>query len=157
MFEKVLLATDGSVHAMEALKYARDLAQSHGSQVIVVHAYQPVSTYLGEPWLHRVVACHVATGRELADLAVQELEGAGIEVEMEVLEGPPADAILHVASSRQCDLIVMGCRGRGTLASLLLGSVSQRVLSHATIPVMIVSAREPETTLAAPGSERLPA
>ena len=157
MFERILLATDGSVHALEALNYARDLAVAHGSQVIVIHAYEPVSTYLGEPWLHRVVACHAALGRELADLAVKELEKAGIDVEVEVLEGPPADAILRVAENRQCELILMGSRGRSTLASLLLGSVSHRVLSHATIPVMIVSARAAETIRAVPGSERSPA
>ena len=65
---------------------------------------------------------------------------AGREVIVEVLEGPPADAILRVADVRQCDLIVMGSRGHGTLASLLLGGVSHRLLAHAQAPVMIVSA-----------------
>ena len=103
------------------------------------------------------MACHAAMGRELADLAVKKLEKAGLDVEVEVLEGPPADAILRVAENRQCELILMGSRGRSTLASLLLGSVSHRVLSHATIPVMIVSARAAETIRAVPGSERPPA
>lgn len=52
MLERILLATDGSAHAYEALKYARDLALRHGSRLVVVHAFEPVSTYMAEPWLH---------------------------------------------------------------------------------------------------------
>ena len=140
MFERILLATDGSSHAEEALKYARDLARRDHAQVIVVHAFAPVPSYLGEPWGDRAMARHVAGGQQVANEAAQKLQEAGLEVIVEVLEGPPAEAILRVADVRECDLIVMGSRGHGTLASLLLGSVSHRVLAHARAPVMIVSA-----------------
>lgn len=140
MFTKILLATDGSSHAEEALKYARNLASRDRAQVIVVHAFAPVPSYLGEPWGDRAIARHVAAGHEVANEAAQRLQEAGLEVIVKVLEGPPADAILRVADVRRCDLIVMGSRGHGTLASLLLGSVSHRVLAHAQVPVMIVSA-----------------
>jgi nucleotide-binding universal stress UspA family protein len=86
------------------------------------------------------MARHVAAGHQVANGAAQRLQEAGLDVIVEVLEGPPADAILRVAEVRQCDLIVMGSRGHGTLASLLLGSVSHRVLAHAKAPVMIVRA-----------------
>ena len=142
MFKRVLLATDGSSHAKEALKYACDLASRDRAQVIVVHAFAPVPSYLGEPWGDRVIARHVAAGHQVANEEAQKLQEAGLEVIVEVLEGPPADAILRVADVRQCDLIVMGSRGHGTLASLLLGSVSHRVLAHAQAPVMMVSATE---------------
>jgi nucleotide-binding universal stress UspA family protein len=140
MFERIVLATDGSSHAEEALKYARDLARRDHAQVIVVHAFAPVPSYLGEPWGDRAMARHVAAGNQVANAAAQKLQEAGLEVIVEVLEGPAADAILRVADVRQSDLIVMGSRGHGTLASLLLGSVSHRVLAHAQVPVMIVSA-----------------
>jgi nucleotide-binding universal stress UspA family protein len=65
-----------------------------------------------------------------------------VEIVIEVLEGPPADAILRVADVRECDLIVMGSRGHGALASLLLGSVSHRVLAHAHVPVLVVRSTE---------------
>ena len=83
--------------------------------------------------------------RRVADAAAQKLQEAGLDVVIEVLEGPPADAILRVADVRECDLLVMGCRGHGALASLLLGSVSHRVLAHAQAPVMIVGATGKET------------
>ena len=145
MFKKILLATDGSPDAGQALVYARDLALRDGAQVIVVHAFEPVPTYLGDPVEGRVLGRHVAAGEVVADDAAAKLQEAGVDVIVEVLEGPPAEAILNVANVRQCDLIVMGSRGYGTLARLLLGSVSHRVLAHARVPVMIVKAQEEET------------
>ena len=145
VFNKILLATDGSPDAGGALTYARDLALRDDAQTIVVHAFEPVPTYLGEPWRDRVIARHVSMGQDVASNAAQKLQKAGVDVIVEVLEGPPADAILRVADVRECDLIVMGSRGHGALASLLLGSVSHRVLAHTRAPVLVVRAREEET------------
>lgn len=144
MFEKILLATDGSSHAEEALRYARDLAVRDDALVIVVHAFASVPSYLGEPVRSDLEARHVSIGREIADQATMELEEAGVEVETEVLEGPPAEAILRVIETHRPDLIVMGSRGRGDVTSLLLGSVSHSVLVHSRVPVMIVKAKEEE-------------
>jgi nucleotide-binding universal stress UspA family protein len=145
MFERILLATDGSAHAQEALAYAQELALRDQARVIVVHAFDPVPSYLGDPWVNRVMARHVSVGEQVADDAAQALRGAGVDVIVEVLEGPPAEAILKVAQVRDCDLIVMGSRGHGALTRLILGSVSHRVLVHAHVPVMIVRAKEEET------------
>ena len=145
MFNKILLATDGSPDAMQALAYARDLALRDGAPVVVVHAFEPVPTYLGDPLEGRVLARHVSAGEEVADAAVAKLREAGVDVVVEVLEGPAADAILSVAGVRECDLIVMGTRGHGRLASLILGSVSHRVLAHARAPVLVVKASVQET------------
>jgi nucleotide-binding universal stress UspA family protein len=140
MFKKIVLATDGSIHAREALKYARELAARDDATVIVVHAFGSVPGYLGEPMKGDVMARHVNIGREIADRAAEELREAGVEVETEVLAGPPAEALLRVAESHKADLIVMGTRGYGALTSLLLGSVSHRVLAHTHVPVMVVRA-----------------
>ena len=145
MFNKILLATDGSPDAMQALAYARDLALRDGAPVVVVHAFEPVPTYLGDPLEGRVLARHVSAGEEVADAAAAKLREAGVDVVVEVLEGPAADAILNVAGVRECDLIVMGTRGHGRLASLILGSVSHRVLAHARAPVLVVKASVQET------------
>ena len=145
MFRRILLATDGSPDAEQALLYARDIALRDGAQVIVVHAFEPVPSFLGHPWQEKVIARHVYAGQEVADSAAQNLQEASIDLVVEVLEGPPADAILRVADVRECDLIVMGSRGHGTLASLLLGSVSHRVLAHARVPVMIVRVQGEKT------------
>jgi len=133
MFERILLATDGSPDAEQALVYTRDLALRDNAQVIVVHAFESVPT---------VVARHVSAGEEVANAAAAKLREAGVDLSVELLEGPAADAILSVADVRKCDLIVMGSRGHGALASLIVGSVSQRVLTGARAPVLIVKARE---------------
>jgi nucleotide-binding universal stress UspA family protein len=142
MFERILLATDGSNHAERALGYTRDLALRDDALVIVVNAFEPVPRYVGEPMWSELVGSHVDMGREIANRAVAELEDAGVRVDTEVLQGPPAEAILRVAKTRQVDLIVMGTRGYGELTSLLLGSVSHRVLAHSRVPVMVVRAEE---------------
>jgi nucleotide-binding universal stress UspA family protein len=142
MFRRILLATDGSPDAQEALTYARDLALRDDAQAIVVHAFEPVRSRMGDPWGTRITARHVSAGQDVANQAAQRLQAAGVEIVVEVLEGPPADAILRVADVRECDLIVMGSRGHGALASLLLGSVSHRVLAHAQVPVLVVRATE---------------
>jgi nucleotide-binding universal stress UspA family protein len=142
MFETIVLATDGSDHAERALGYARDLALRDGAEVIVVHAFEPIPGYLGVETKSEVAARHVSAGREIADRAREQLMDAGVDVEAEVLQGPPAEAILRVAEGRGADLIVMGTRGRGSLTSLLLGSVSHHVLAHSKVPVMVVSAEE---------------
>ena len=139
-FSKVLLATDGSPNAEGAFRYARDLALRDNAQAIVAHAFPSIPTHLGEPWGDQFIAKSVAQGEQVANHAAERLREAGLDVDVAVLEGPPADAILRVADVRQCDLIVMGNRGYGELASLLLGSVSHRVLAHAHVPVLIVRA-----------------
>jgi nucleotide-binding universal stress UspA family protein len=137
-FSKILLATDGSPNAEGAFEYARDLALRDNAQVILVHAFPSVPTYLGKPWNEQAIEKTVAYGKQVADRVAERLREAGLDVIVEVLEGPPADAILRVANVRQCDLIVMGNRGYGDVASLLLGSVSHRVVAHARTPVLIV-------------------
>jgi nucleotide-binding universal stress UspA family protein len=141
MFTRILLATDGSAHAEAASSLVQDLARHDGAQVILLHAFEPVPSYLGEPWGDQVMARNIAEGERVVKQVDRKLREAGIDVIVEVLEGPAAEAILRVATVRECDLIVMGSRGHGALASLLLGSVSLRVLAHAQVPVMITRAK----------------
>ncbi len=145
MFNKILLATDGSENAAQALKYAKELAQCHRAQVFIVYVFPKVPDFLGEPGYSNALAKNVARGEEtIADL-VHKLQEAGLEVKSEILEGPPADAILRVADVRQCDLIVMGNRGHGQVSSLLVGSVSHKVIAHAKVPVLIARPVEEES------------
>lgn len=138
MFERILLATDGSPAADEALGYALDLAVRYGAQVIVVYAYAPVHRSLGSPFQDEYIESHTNEGKRITGQAAEKLQEANVDVVLEVLEGPAADAILRVADARKCDLIVMGSRGQGALTSMLLGSVSHKVLSHAPVPVLTV-------------------
>jgi nucleotide-binding universal stress UspA family protein len=144
MFKRILLAADGSPDAQEAAGYARHLALRDEAQLILVHAFEPIPSYLGEPQESRAAADHLSEGHRIVQQAAQDLEEAGLDVVIELLEGPAAKAILNAADVRKPDLIVMGSRGHGDLTSLLLGSVSHRVLAHAQAPVLIVKALEVE-------------
>lgn len=140
MFKRILLATDGSPSAQAAADLAGQLAQLAGAEVTVVFAFHSVPRYLGEPEVGERLARYTAEGQRLVDPLTESLTGLGVDAVSEVLEGPPEDAILRVAEARQCDLIVMGSRGHGGVSSLLLGSVSQKVLSHSQVPVLVVKA-----------------
>jgi nucleotide-binding universal stress UspA family protein len=97
----------------------------------------------------RVAPAHHSTeaaARYILKQAGGILQEAGVNVIVEDLEGPAANAILNVADVRECDLIVMGSRGYGRLVSLILGSVSYRVLAQAPVPVLIVKARGQKTS-----------
>jgi nucleotide-binding universal stress UspA family protein len=139
MFEKVLLAVDGSDHALHAARLAADLARSMKSKEFrVVVAYDSIPPYLGEPNMQYAIAARMKEAQSILQAAVEAVGDVPAEIYTELIEGPSADAIINVAVTRGIDVIVMGSRGLGTLAGLLLGSTSQKVVSHAPCPVLIV-------------------
>jgi nucleotide-binding universal stress UspA family protein len=139
MFDKILLAVDGSEHAWRAARVAADMARNFNSQELrIVVAYDAIPAYLGEPNLQYVISARVQDSQDILKKAVKEVGKIPGKVETEFLEGPPAEAIIDVAATRQSSLIVMGSRGLGRLAGLLLGSTSQKVVAHAACPVLIV-------------------
>lgn len=139
MFEKVLLAVDGSDHALHAARTAADLARAMNSgEFRVVVAYDFIPPYLGEPNLQYAIDARVNAANEVLQAALAQLGTLPCEISTELIEGDSAEAILDVAETRKSDVIVMGSRGLGTLAGLLLGSTSQKVVAHAPCPVLIV-------------------
>ena len=138
MFKKILVPYDGSHHSERALETAIHMARSDGASIHVVYAYDKLPDYLGEPNLQEVLNRVLSAARALMDSAAQQAHDQGVAVTSDVLEGPAAEAILRVAEIENFDLIIMGSRGLGHLKGLLLGSVSERVLRQAKIPVMIM-------------------
>jgi len=139
MFDKILLAVDGSEHALRAARIAAELARTMNStELRIVVAYESIPPYLGEPNLQYAIDARMKDAQSVLDKAVKEVGKISGEIHTEVLEGSAADAIIDVATTRKSDVIVMGSRGLGRLAGLLLGSTSQKVVSHAPCPVLIV-------------------
>lgn len=139
MFEKILLAVDGSDHALHAAKLAGNLArQMNAEWVRVVIAFDPVPIYLGEPDLQIVINARLKEAQKILKEAGEAVGKIPGEVHTEMLEGSPAEAIIEVAGARESDLIVMGTRGLGRIAGAVLGSTSQKVVAHAPCPVLIV-------------------
>ena len=139
MFERILLAVDGSEHALHAAEVAGDLARLvKAKELRVVIAYEPVPAYLGEPNLSNTISARMSDSQEILHGAEAAIGQLPIDIHSEMIEGQIADAILNVANTRQSDLIIMGSRGLGRLAGALLGSNSQKVVSEAPCPVLIV-------------------
>lgn len=140
MYSRILVAVDGSEHSLKAARAAAELArQLHATELRVVVAFDPLPSFLGEPNLQAAINARLDEAQQVMEKALQAIgpmpEGV---VRTEILEGPAAEAILQVAETHQSDLIVMGSRGLGRFAGLLLGSQSQKVVQHASCPVLIV-------------------
>jgi nucleotide-binding universal stress UspA family protein len=139
MFERILLAVDGSEHAEHAAKIAAELGQCiESAELRIVVAYDPIPPYLGEPNLQLAIDTRLEEAQKILQKAIDAIGETHLDVHTELIEGDPAEAIIDVAKTRDSDIIVMGSRGLGRLAGLMLGSTSQKVVSHAPCPVLIV-------------------
>jgi nucleotide-binding universal stress UspA family protein len=139
MFKKILLATDGSEPAAHAANYATSLALQYGASVVVVHSFNPVPAFLGEPYYSAAVYSTLDEAETLANDMAERLRQAGVaEVEAVFVAGPATEVILDVAQAREPDLIVIGARGLGTWRGFFLGSVSTSVAQRAEVPVLVV-------------------
>jgi nucleotide-binding universal stress UspA family protein len=138
--KRILVATDGE-SGSHAVDQAIDLAQAGDAELTIVfvrHAPLPV---LGDPYYQRALSDELLRGRDAVSIAAARARFAGVEAETELLEGDPATRILELARERDVDLIVVGSRGLGTIASTLLGSVSSRVVHRADRPVLVAARR----------------
>lgn len=130
----IVLGYDGTGGSERAAQLAASLALKHGAKVIVACAFKPYPR-ITEPTDKD--ALEIERAREIAQAKASELAALGIEAQADDLEGPAHEAILRCAEAWKADLIVVGSRGHGELAGLLLGSVSLHIVHHAHIPVLI--------------------
>jgi nucleotide-binding universal stress UspA family protein len=139
MFERILLAVDGSEHGYNAARMAADMARAMNSEKLrIVVAYDRIPSYLGEPNLQNAINARLLEAQDILQQTVEAVGDVPAEVHTELIEGDAAEAIIDVATTRNSDVIVMGSRGLGRLSGLVLGSTSQKVVSHAPCPVLIV-------------------
>lgn len=144
MFNRIVVGTDGSETAAEAVHQAIDLAKISGAQLSIVSAYAPISgrRVQGEQQHAPADVQYEIGPREdvnlVLDAAAAEAKQAGLEVQTHPVEGDPADAILNVAEETKADLIVVGNKGMTGARRYLLGSVPNNVSHHAPCSVIIV-------------------
>ena len=139
MFHHVLIGYDGSPQSKKALEYGIDFAMHAGAELTIVTVFSKVPSYIGSPQYEDVMGRIADEARRAAEMAAEQARACNVEkVNVEVLEGSPAERLLALAEARGCDCIVVGSRGRGEMAGLLLGSVSDRLAHHARVPVLIV-------------------
>jgi nucleotide-binding universal stress UspA family protein len=144
VFTRIVVGTDGSETAAEAVRQAVDLAKLAGAQLSIVSAYEPVSKRRLEAEQQDVPADvqHEIGPREDVNLVLEGAavvaKEAGIEVRTHPVEGNPAEAILGVAEETNADLIVVGNKGMTGARRFVLGSVPNNVSHHAPCSVIIV-------------------
>jgi nucleotide-binding universal stress UspA family protein len=145
VFKRILVGTDGSETAAEAVHQAIDLARLSGAQLGIVSAYAPVSGRRVQSEQSGAPADvqHEIGPREDVNLVLEaaaaEARKAGVEeVSTHPVEADPADAILNVAEQTSADLIVVGNKGMTGARRYLLGSVPNNVSHHAPCSVIIV-------------------
>jgi nucleotide-binding universal stress UspA family protein len=147
MYKHILIATDGSALATKALEHGLALAKRDNAQVTVVT--------VTESWSPLDVAHEVRQGRpdpvghfeeiaaaaakHILDGAVERASAHGVTCNVaHVKDQHPAEGIVAVAKEKECDLIVMASHGRRGVSRILLGSQAHEVLTHCTIPALIV-------------------
>lgn len=140
MFEKILLAFDGSKHSMKAAEYAIKLAQLDKAKVEILHVRATVYTYPNRTVFDRVALENslIEEADEIIAKGVELFKEAGIPVTTKILPGDPADIIINEAESNNFKLIIIGSRGLNPVSRFLLGSVTNKILNYTHIPLLIV-------------------
>lgn len=139
MFKNLIVGVDGSDTSYKAAKICGEMARCNDAEsLVVIVCYEPVLRAGSITELEAEVGKRVFDAREIYFKALEEIGELPFRVTPEIMEGPAADAILNVANVRNSDLIVMGTRGLGHLAGLVLGSQSAKVAINAPCPVLIV-------------------
>jgi nucleotide-binding universal stress UspA family protein len=144
LFRSIVVGTDGSDTAKQAVREAIELARDVRARVDLVSAYEPVASSRLKVERREVPedVQWMVNPREDVNVtleeAANEVREAGVEVQTFAREGDPADAILDVAEERDSDLIVVGNKGMTGAKRFLLGSVPNKVSHHAPCSVLIV-------------------
>ena len=143
MFKHILVPVDGSSTAQLAVDKAIGLAKAFGARVSAIFVIDPYPfTGVGTDFAYgqaEYLSAATAEANAAIKAAKTMFEGAGVSVATSVVEAHTAwRGVVQAAESMQADLIVMGSHGRSGLEKLVLGSVTQAVLAHTRLPVLVV-------------------
>lgn len=148
MFQHILIPVDGSPFSASAVRHAGAVARRAGARILLLHVHPPVlvpefsalSMEATTGWDQEI---RDAQSRHLDELA-RKLRDDGLDVRTEILDGEVASAIIE-RSRCDADLLVMATHGAGGLAGAWLGSVTDTVIHHVTLPALLVRPEEGET------------
>jgi nucleotide-binding universal stress UspA family protein len=140
--KRILVGVDGSDSSRSALQWAYDEARHHGASLVVLATWHPPALPMTPPYGALPPAGYEFIPQEEAFALLErfvralDMRAPSIEVRMWVEEGNPAKVLIE--RSKHADLVVVGSRGHGGFAEMLLGSVSQHLVAHAHCPVVVV-------------------
>jgi nucleotide-binding universal stress UspA family protein len=142
MFKKILLPTDGSELSAKALAGAVEMAAKLGAGLVGMTVIEPYSYSSLSEYRPESFEDYEARMEQLAKERLEKLEAAAkaanVQIETVVAKSfSPYEAIIETAAKNGCDAIFMASHGRRGLSAVLLGSETQKVLTHSTIPVLV--------------------
>jgi nucleotide-binding universal stress UspA family protein len=149
-----LVPLDGSEQSLKALDFATQIAKKFNGRMTLIHVYSimPGPVMMPEPTtltpsgfpvmapveISRVTDVARKVGKRILDDGEQKVKSEGVEVEKKLVEGHTVEEIVRMAKEGNFDLIVIGARGVSKIRELLLGSVTDGVIHHASTPVLVV-------------------
>lgn len=136
--KKILVPVDGSEQSMKAARYAIEMAGQVGAELLLIHCHTPFPMVMGEPQLQVAVKKINEKSMEIMGQFVPVFKESGVTFKDRIIEGHPGDVIPDLARSEKCDMIIMGSRGMSNIKSLVLGSVTHKVLHLAGCPVLVI-------------------
>ena len=153
MFEKILVPLDGSEHSLKSLTVAIQIAKKFSGKISLIHIYSvtvaptiiPEPTTLTPPIpimtpaeVSRTIEATRRAGLNILAEGEQRVKAEEVEVETMLKEGHIVQEIINTADEGKFDLIVIGARGISKIRELLLGSVTDGVIHHASCPVLVI-------------------
>jgi nucleotide-binding universal stress UspA family protein len=144
MYSHILIATDGSELSEKAVKHGMALAKVLGSKVTAVHVTEPWTSAVSGEWavafpVEEYEKTAAANAKKLLANVAEEARRHGVACDtFHVRDQYAAEGIVEEAQTRNCDLIVMGSHGRRGFARFLLGSQTNRVVTHSSVPVLVI-------------------
>ncbi len=147
MYKHILVPTDGSPLSAKAVKQAVAFAKSVGAKITAIHVSQEYRAMMDEGFAVPAFASFkkrfedesAKRSNALLDAVKSSARAAGVECDgVAVVNDLPYESIIKQAKKAKCDLIMMASHGRKGLQSILLGSETAKVLTHSTIPVLVV-------------------
>ncbi len=151
--KRILWATDGSIEAEEALKYAVLLAKEYSAEIVGIYiSSTKIKNLYSDLYLLRKKLFNNLVKTDELNLEARfnsiksKLRSQGLDFTSNILRGEASTRIINFAQSEKADLIVMGTRGHGLLDKVLIGSTTLKVLKKSKIPILAFKRREKKKT-----------
>jgi nucleotide-binding universal stress UspA family protein len=142
MFKKILFPTDFSDVSLKAVKYIKQLKGAGAQEVIVLHVIDEkellVLSRIPDQYLKITTLMEKEIAKELA-VVETDMAAEGFSVKLKVKTGKPFTEIMMTATEEKVSIIVVGSHGKSNIGEMLMGSVSENVIRHAKVPLLVIS------------------
>ncbi|OPX97181.1 MAG: Universal stress protein G [Syntrophorhabdus sp. PtaU1.Bin002] len=142
MFKKILFPTDFSDVSQKAVKYIKQLKGAGAQEVIILHVIDEkellVLSRVPDQYLQITAQMEKEMAKEMAAIEA-DMAAEGFRVQLKVKRGKPFTEIMKTAAEEKVSIIVVGSHGRSNIQEILMGSVSENVIRHAKVPLLVIS------------------